>query len=221
MSKKIFGAFYNVDVKQELDFSKIEAISVDLRKCAKIEMSVIHTDREMDQGFFLGGHAEHHNEPVIVCLNSASGVNITVEQPDTRAEGLMRVTLGLPIGKKLVGFRSEGNVIEYNLIDVNIDHVNVANKKGNITFKGKANNIGLYSRYYPVKAEVELTTRTLIQLGSRTADVELKLVNASEVHIKNKPEDAEQCIVKTNLKEEGYAVDVYLDPQSDGKYTIC
>lgn len=220
MAKKIFGAFYVVDIKQSLDFEKIQAVSIDLRNCGKAELSVIYTDREVDQGFFLGGHAEHHNEPAIIIFNSTGGVNITVEQPDARAEGLIRVTLALPRNKKLSGFRSEGNVVEYNLLNVDIDHVNIANKKGKINFRGRVNNLGLYSRYYPVDAQVELTQRALLQLGSRTADVMLTLVNAKEICIKRKPEDAEQCLVKPLLKEDGYAVDVYLDPQAEGQYTI-
>ena len=164
MAKKIFGAFYVVDVKQSLDFEKIQAVSIDLRNCGKAELSVIYTDREEDQGFFLGGHAEHHNEPAIILFNSTGGVNITVEQPDARAEGLIRVTLALPRNKKLSGFRSEGNVVEYNLLNVDIDHVNIANKKGKINFQGRVNNLGLYSRYYPVEVQVELMQKALLQM---------------------------------------------------------
>ena len=222
MAKKVFGAFYNVDVKKDLDFDNIQAISLNLRKCAKAEFTLVYTNKKDEQGFFVGGHAEHHNEPQIVEVNSTGGVNLTVEQKDPRAEGLLRITLALPVGKKLVGFRSDGNVIEYNIIGVDIAHVNISNKKGHIKFKGRVDNLGLFSTYYPVEAEVELYQDSLIQVGSRTADVTLKLNNAGEVVIERQPNVV--CTVDhTTIGKNNpatYQAKVYFPSQAEGKYTI-
>lgn len=220
MAKKVFGAFYTVSEKRELNFDEIQAVSIDMRKCAKSELSVVYTKEKSEQGFFVGGHAEHNNNPEISMFKSACGVNIVVAQKDLRAEGLLMVTLALPEGYKLVGFRSEGTVIEYNLIDVDIERINLSNQKGKINFKGKSQNVGLYSKYYPVTACVELTGRALIQLGSRTADVNLTLKNASQVDIKRKPQLEQQCICTCKTCTNGYLAELYLDSNSDGKVVI-
>lgn len=217
MARKIFGAFYPVEEKREVDFKDVQAVAIEMRKCAKAEVTVLYSE---EPGFFVGGHAEQHNFPEINIHKSNSGLNFVVEQPQVTAEGLIRVTLALPKGHKLIGLRSEGITVEYNIDGIELHSLNLANTKGKINVKCKAQNIGLFSKYYPVEASIELNGRALLQVGSCIGDVSVKLTNASTVNIKRKPEDADCVLCKTKTCETGYPVDVYLPETDCGKVII-
>lgn len=219
MAEKIFGAFYTVNKHEKLNFEKTQAFNLVLDKCGKGELAIKFSDKEDEFGFHVGGHAEQHNLPIITIYNHTNSVRIVLEQEDLRAEGLLHLTLVLP-KKKYGGLTVTSQIMDIRIEGGEFDFLNLSNKKGYIEVDTTSQNVAIHSRYYPVQAIIRLVARGLIQIGSRTGDVNLNLLNAGKVNVLRKPQDSSKYICQGNPVEHGYLVDVYLNEKVEGLQKI-
>lgn len=220
-AKKV-GSMYVVEHKSQLNFEEIRAVIVDFRQCGVGEFSVIYTDDKEQQGFFIEGGTESNNQPVVGTYSSTGAVRIVVEQPHQHARGMLYITLGLPRNKKLNGLTAMARNMSYNISETaEIARVNLSNKEGEIDINVKSNMVNLYSRYSPVNAVIEITETNvaLVQVGSRVENVNLTLHNASKINVKRMP-PRQQYSYNARTCPDGYPVDVFLEENVDGDYTI-
>ena len=219
MAEKIFGAFYTVNKHERLNFEKIQAFNLVLDKCGKGELAVKLSEKEDEFGFHVGGHAEQHNLPVITTYNNTKSVRIVVEQEDQRAEGLLHLTLVLP-KKAYSGLNVTSQIMDIRIEGGEFDLLNLSNRKGYIEVDTTSKNVAIHSRYYPVKAIIHLIDKSLVQIGSRTGDVDITLLNAGKVNVLRKPQDLSKYICQGNPVEHGYLAEVYLNEKVEGLQTI-
>lgn len=221
MTKKIFGAFYEVAEERKLDFTDIFAVGLELGKCGKGDLRIEFTDKEEKQGFFIGGHAEANNKPEVTIYKTPQVFTIKVEQEEPIAEGLLHLTLRLP-KKKFSAVIAVGKVMEYNLIkNGEINYINLANVKGNINVEATSNHVCLYSKYYDIDAKITATDgkNALYQIASRAGNVNISLKNIGELIVHEPPEE-EKYVNKFKPTQNGVKAELYFKKPAEGQYTI-
>lgn len=217
--KKIYGAFYEVNIEKRLNFKDIFAINLDLTKCTKGDFKVDYSDDVEKQGIFISGTCESNNSPDIIITETLEVYSISLVQLKPKAEGLLHITLILP-KKKFNYLSSSGDTMEFNVIGGEFSYINLSNNKGNINVNVKTKRACLFSKYYPIKATLEVTDKTLCQVGSRMGNVNLKLLNAGKVNIKPDHRNTPNFASSLLQNAKGYEVNLFVIGNFEGNYTI-
>lgn len=215
--KKVYGVFDLVQTEKRLDFEGIYAINCNLLNCTKGDFKIMFSDDPNKYGISVSGSAEAQNSPEIQVITTPQVYSINIEQDRPYSEGLLHITLVLP-KRKFNALNVQGNIMEYNIDGGEFTHINLSNKKGKIFVNIKSHHVCLFSKYYPITAAVELTGKSLLQVGSELGDVKVILTNAGKVLMKQP--QPKRFISRLAHNSSGFDVNMYFIGEMQGKYTV-